>query len=112
MASGINSTFRQVGIATGTAALGAIFQHLVDQRAEAFAAAAQVRRAVGDAAFSDFIAFGLFRRIDGGEPVLLAGREAFLHGLHSILLLGGIVALVGALLCALLVRSGDVAAPG
>ena len=29
MASGINSTFRQVGIATGIAGLGAIFQHLV-----------------------------------------------------------------------------------
>src|SRR6185503_10661924 len=31
MASGINSTFRQVGIATGIAALGAAFQHLVAQ---------------------------------------------------------------------------------
>jgi MFS family permease len=29
MASGINSTFRQVGIATGIAALGALFQHRV-----------------------------------------------------------------------------------
>jgi predicted MFS family arabinose efflux permease len=29
MASGINSTFRQVGIATGVAALGAIFSHHV-----------------------------------------------------------------------------------
>ncbi len=31
MASGINSTFRQVGIATGIAGLGAIFQHRVTQ---------------------------------------------------------------------------------
>ena len=37
MASGINSTFRQVGIATGTAALGAIFAHVVNGREEAFA---------------------------------------------------------------------------
>ena len=29
MGSGINSTFRQVGIATGTAALGALFQHIL-----------------------------------------------------------------------------------
>ena len=29
MGSGINSTFRQVGIATGTAGLGALFQHLL-----------------------------------------------------------------------------------
>ena len=32
MASGINSTFRQVGIATGTAALGAIFQSRIDSK--------------------------------------------------------------------------------
>ena len=36
MASGINSTFRQVGIATGTAGLGAIFAHVVNGRQEAF----------------------------------------------------------------------------
>ncbi len=29
MASGVNSTFRQVGIATGIAALGAIFSHAI-----------------------------------------------------------------------------------
>ncbi len=29
MASGINNTFRQVGIATGIAGLGAVFQHQV-----------------------------------------------------------------------------------
>jgi MFS family permease len=33
MASGINSTFRQVGLATGIAALGAIFASKVDPRA-------------------------------------------------------------------------------
>ena len=111
MASGINSTFRQIGIATGTAALGAIFQHLVNQRADAFRAAASVRRAVGDGEFSDFISFGLFRRIGGGEPVLLAGREAFLHGLHSILLLAAILAFAGALLSALLLPSRALGAP-
>src|SRR5215217_4373903 len=35
MASGINSTFRQVGIATGIAGLGAIFQHLIASSFEA-----------------------------------------------------------------------------
>jgi EmrB/QacA subfamily drug resistance transporter len=33
MASGINSTFRQVGVATGIAAWGALFQHEVSQQA-------------------------------------------------------------------------------
>ena len=39
MASGINSTFRQVGIATGIAALGAIFQHSVIKQASSSIAA-------------------------------------------------------------------------
>ena len=80
MASGINSTFRQVGIATGTAALGAIFTHVVNGQADEFRAA--VARAGIDAGgarsgqFSDFISFGGFRQIGGGREVALAGREA------------------------------------
>jgi MFS family permease len=108
MASGINSTFRQVGIATGTAALGAVFTHIVNGQAPVFAEA--VRRAGIEAAadragqFSDFISFGVYRGIGGGERVLFAGREAYLDGLHAILLYGGILALVSAALCAWLIR--------
>ena len=114
MASGINSTFRQVGIATGTAALGAIFTHVVNGQAASFGSA--VSRAGVDVSgeregqFADFISFGGFRQIGGGEPVLFAGREAFLDGLHVILLYGAITALVSAALCAVLLRpSGFVA---
>jgi hypothetical protein len=110
MASGINSTFRQVGIATGTAGLGAIFTHLVGSRRDAFAAEAQqagAQRPRGGGDFSDFISFGLFRRVGGGEPVALAGRDAFLYGLHQILLYGALIAFAGALLCALLIRPSD-----
>jgi EmrB/QacA subfamily drug resistance transporter len=109
MASGINSTFRQVGIATGTAALGAAFTHLVNGQARTFATVAaqagieRPRNAAGQ--FSDFVSFGIFRTIGGGQAVLRAGREAFLHGLHSILLYGALTAFVGALLCALLIRT-------
>jgi hypothetical protein len=59
--------------------------------------------------FADFISFGGFRRLPGGERVLLAGRDAYLHGLHDILLYAGIVALVGAALCAWLIRAADFA---
>jgi EmrB/QacA subfamily drug resistance transporter len=114
MASGINSTFRQVGIATGTAALGAIFAHVVDGRQAAFVHAAQAAGApppAGTGSFADFISFGVFRRIGDGEGVLLAGRAAFLDGLHQILLLAAIVALLGALLCALLIRPEDFVGP-
>src|SRR6185437_14637287 len=35
MASGINNTFRQVGIATGVAGLGAVFQHEIATKTSA-----------------------------------------------------------------------------
>ena len=57
MASGINNTFRQVGIATGIAALGAIFASKVDPRA--FAPHA------GPAALASFV--------DGLHDILLVG---------------------------------------
>jgi EmrB/QacA subfamily drug resistance transporter len=109
MASGINSTFWQVGIATGTAGLGAIFTHLVNGREEEFeravaASSGATRYAPGDTQFADFISFGLFRRVPGAD---LAGRDAFLHGLHQILLYGALVAFAGAVLCALLIRPAD-----
>jgi EmrB/QacA subfamily drug resistance transporter len=114
MASGINSTFRQVGIATGTAALGAIFTHVVNSQAPAFGSALS-RAGVEvsgqrEGQFADFISFGGFRQIGGGEPVLLAGREAFLDGLHVILLYGAITAFVSAFLCAVLLRPSGFAA--
>ena len=113
MASGINSTFRQVGIATGTAALGAIFAHLVNGRQDEFVssvAAGSTPYAPADVQFADFVAFGGFRRLGGGEAVL-AGQDAFLHGLHAILLYASVVAFAGAVLCALLIRPQHFAPP-
>ena len=94
MASGINSTFRQVGIATGIAALGAIFTHVVNGaggrvRRGGARAPGSTPRGARAGQFSDFISFGVFRQVGGGEAVALAGREAFLDGLHAILLYGG-----------------------
>jgi EmrB/QacA subfamily drug resistance transporter len=116
MASGINSTFRQVGIATGTAALGAIFTHVVNGQASAFWSSA-ARAGVDTSArtssgqFADFISFGGFRRIGDGDAVRLAGQEAFLKGLHVILLYGAITALLSAALCAVLIRPGGLVRP-
>ena len=42
--SGVNATFRQVGIATGIAALGAIFQHQLAAHARRSRSAGQRRR--------------------------------------------------------------------
>ena len=111
MASGINSTFRQVGIATGIAAWGAIFQSAVDNRAGAFARAAGAQAPAGDAgAFSDYISFGVYREL--GERAIAPGREAFIEGLDRILLCAGVLAVVGAILCFVLIRPKDFVAHG
>jgi EmrB/QacA subfamily drug resistance transporter len=103
MASGINSTFRQVGIATGIAAWGALFQHEVTQKFTATVGSA-ARGLQGNVA--DFVAFGGAQR-SGIEPLRRAGEVAFDSGLNHILLLAAIVAFAGAALCGLLVRPAD-----
>jgi EmrB/QacA subfamily drug resistance transporter len=83
MASGINNTFRQIGIATGIAALGAIFES----------------------------ATGNHQQTTGG-PVSAAAKATFVHGLHDILLVGAGTAAVGAVLAFALVRQRDFVASG
>jgi hypothetical protein len=82
MASGLNNTFRQLGIATGIAALGAIFQSKVG-------------------------AHGF-----GTGDVPSAARGAFISGLNSILQVGAVVAAIGAVLAFALVRRQDFVASG
>jgi hypothetical protein len=107
MASGINSTFRQVGIATGIAAWGAIFQHVVASRFVDEAAAAGLRGgAPRGVDVADFVAFGGAQRT--GNPALAqVAEKAFDAGLNEILLLAAIVALAGAVLSGWLVRPAD-----
>ena len=107
MASGINSTFRQVGIATGIAAWGAIFQRVVRDEFVHEAARAGVRGAGqrgGDVA--EFIAFGGARR-SGNAQLARLGEQAFVAGLNHLLLLAGLLAFLGAVLCAALLRPPD-----
>jgi EmrB/QacA subfamily drug resistance transporter len=116
MASGVNSTFRQVGIATGIAALGAVFQHQVATKIASslpgVANAHDLGRAVatGQAAAA-------FRSVPPGlrRQLGAAARAAFVSGLNEILLIGACVAAVGAVLALALVRRRDFvqrAAPG
>ena len=89
MASGINSTFRQVGIATGIAAWGAIFQHVVRDefvRDAARAGLSGAQQRGGEVA--DFIAFGGARR-SGNPQLARIGEQAFVTGLNHLLLLAG-----------------------
>jgi EmrB/QacA subfamily drug resistance transporter len=101
MASGINSTFRQVGIATGIAVWGAVFQHVVGS--EAAKAGLHAR---GGGSIADFIAFGGARRV--GDPTFARIAEAaFDTGLSHILVLASVVAFAGAILAGVLVRPAD-----
>jgi len=109
MASGINSTFRQVGIATGIAAWGAIFQHVVRDEFIKGAARAGLQGAQQRSGqVADFIAFGGARR-SGNPQLARLGEQAFVAGLNHLLLLAGLLALAGAALSALLIRPADFA---
>jgi EmrB/QacA subfamily drug resistance transporter len=109
MASGINNTFRQVGIATGIAALGAIFQSTVTQKVLDALAAGGGAPAGRQLPPAEVLA-------QGNPSVLGPAREAFITGwtgaLNQILVIAAVVALVGAVGSLVLVRSRDFVAHG
>jgi EmrB/QacA subfamily drug resistance transporter len=83
MAGGISNTFRQVGIATGIAALGAIFQSQVGGGGQEVLGAVASER----------------------------GRAAFISGLNELFVISAVIAFVGAVASLALVRAGDFVAP-
>ena len=112
MASGVNSTFRQVGFATAIAALGSIFATALRHHLEARLASvpALSRSAAGTIA--------LIRQgnaataIHEAPPALrgqLAGaiRSSFASGVDDLLVVTGAVACAGALAALVLVRNKD-----
>ncbi|HEX5851947.1 MAG TPA: MFS transporter [Solirubrobacteraceae bacterium] len=103
VASGINDTFRQVAIASGTAGLGALFLALSQHRIEDLLPGVSAERARG---LAEAISSGAVPR---GAPssIVHAAREGFTHGFSAILLVGSAMALVGALLAFALVRDSD-----
>jgi EmrB/QacA subfamily drug resistance transporter len=111
MASGISSTFRQVGIATGIAGLGAVFQSQVSDRlASALAGTAAAAHAsdIGRAVTSGGAARAVAAAPPAGRPQLdRAIHAAFAAALDDLLLIAGVVAFVGAVLAFWLVREGD-----
>jgi hypothetical protein len=111
MASGINTTFRQVGTATGVAVLGAIF-------------ASHVRSTVADhlsttsvgghaASLAHAIGAGGMSRVLAQVPatarpaVVQAGHAGFVNGLNLVLLVGAVIAFTAAATTFLLVRERD-----
>jgi EmrB/QacA subfamily drug resistance transporter len=114
MAAGINDTFRQVGIAVGIAAWGAIFlgrgAEKVEQLAAGTPAATGERpRQLIEAVSSGNLDSALASVPPGArQSVAGAARDGFLSGLNEIFLLGGILAFAAALVALWLVRERDI----
>jgi EmrB/QacA subfamily drug resistance transporter len=117
MASGTNSTFRQVGIATGIAGLGSIFQNQIQHKTMSALASTPSGQAVishGGAALRAAILGGGVHQAAAALPSA-AGRAALLHAyrvgfsssLNSIMVIGAVISFVGSIGAFVLVRQRD-----
>ena len=116
MASGINSTFRQVGIATGIAGLGAVFQHSVTQhttQALARSGHGGEMAAATHGHLATLLQSGEIARVAGTVPrvtfnaLISAYHVGFTDALTVILIIAAMIALTGSVLAFALVRSRD-----
>jgi EmrB/QacA subfamily drug resistance transporter len=108
MASGVNTTFRQVGIATGVAALGSVFTAAMRANLDhAGPLAVPVARLVGTVRQGQ--AGRLLASLPPAERARVAAalRSGFAAGLNDLLIVTGAVALVGAACALLLIRTKD-----
>jgi EmrB/QacA subfamily drug resistance transporter len=112
MASGINSTFRQVGIATGIALLGTLFSSEVTAQVRAgVAGAGQLAHQgprIATAVQSGEVASVISKLPPHlGHTVELITRTAFTVGLNRILLVAAIIALASGVVSLAAIRSKD-----
>lgn len=111
MAAGINDTFRQVGVAVGIAAWGAVFLGAGASKAQDVAGGLSHDQARG---LVEATSSGALPQALGGIPAGAreaargAAEQGFIHGLNEVLLLGAILAFAGAALTLLLVREGEI----
>jgi hypothetical protein len=116
MASGISSTFRQVGIATGIAGLGAVFQSQVTNRLGSALAGTAVAAQADD--LSRAVTSGAAPKVIAAVPAPLRSQldhaihAAFTAALNDLLLIAAVVAFAGALLAFAFVRESDFVAHG
>ena len=106
MGSGINTTFRQVGIATGVAGLGAVFQSRVDSRLSevlphAPKGLSEVVASGGSQAAAAVVPPG------ARSSVVNASTIAFTSGFNEILLIGAVISFTGAAAGFALTRAAD-----
>jgi EmrB/QacA subfamily drug resistance transporter len=112
MAAGINDTFRQVGIAVGIAAWGAIFLGFGASKAQEVAGSGlshDEARGLIEATSSGALPQALNSVPEQAREVTRnAAEQGFIHGLNEILLLGAILCFAGSALALWLVRERDI----
>jgi MFS family permease len=108
MASGIGNTFRQVGIATGIAGLGAIFQHLVTEKT-LDALGGSGPRGVSGEALASGQATQIARALppDQRAQFVDAFHTGFIGALDDLLVIAAIVAFAGAIAGWSMIRRRD-----
>ncbi|HEV7483568.1 MAG TPA: MFS transporter [Solirubrobacterales bacterium] len=111
MGSGINTTFRQVGIATGVAGLGAVFQSRVDSKLTELLPNAPhgLGEIVASSGSRGVAALPLPPAVH--VKAVHAADVAFVSAFNEIILIAAILSFVGAALGFALVRSADFVQP-
>src|SRR5665213_901853 len=117
MSTGAASTFRQVGIATGIAGLGAIFVHQIKPAVVANLQATSSGQAVlihGGKGLGSALASGGVRQAaasipsaSGRQALLSAYQQGFATTFNHLMSIAAVIALVGAIGCLFLVRQKD-----
>lgn len=112
MAAGINDTFRQVGIAVGIAAWGAIFLGVGAAKTQEVAGGAvsgEEARNLVEATSSGALPQALSALPQQAQALTRnAAEQGFVHGLNEVLLFGAILSFAGAVLALWLVREGEI----
>ncbi|HEX6455555.1 MAG TPA: MFS transporter [Solirubrobacterales bacterium] len=109
IASGVLSMFRMVGGSLGVAVTGAIFQGLVSSKLDSLLSGSGVSAAQRDAV-SEQLGGGSVQKVPGLDPaqakqVMAAGSEAFVYALGHAMTVSAFVALLGAAIGAIAIRS-------
>ena len=114
MASGINSTFRQVGIATGIAGLGAVFQHeVLSTTTTKLGAQLPAVQTAAHGHLNTLLQSGEVRQVfhllsPAAQTALKHSyRVAFTGAFDTILVIAAAIAFIGGVLALILVRQRD-----
>jgi hypothetical protein len=111
MAAGINSTFRQIGLAAGVAALGSIFASQIRSGVASSLAGTSLARSARQLATA--VSSGGVARVlahaprSAREQLAAVATGSFVHALNDILLIAAVVAFAGAAVALVLIRPKD-----